>query len=143
MKIKVLLSFVAMIGLAHVSIAETVEEEIAERIRKVGNVCIEGQDCAAGGEAEAGESTAEAGGGTDVQAIYNRTCANCHDAGVAEAPRLGNAEEWAPRLEKGVETLYESAINGLPPAMPAKGTCFDCSDEELKALVDYMVEASE
>lgn len=143
MKIKVLLSFVAMIGLAHISIAETVEEEIAERIKKVGSVCIEGQDCAAGGESEADESTAEADGSTDVQAIYNRTCANCHDAGVAEAPRLGNAEEWAPRLEKGIETLYGSAIDGLPPAMPAKGTCFDCSEEELKAVVDYMVEASE
>lgn len=145
MKIRVLLSFIAVAGLAQVSIAQTVEEEIAERIKKVGSVCIEGQDCAAAseGEAESAESTTASEDSVDVEALYSQTCANCHDAGVAEAPVLGNAEDWAPRMEKGMETLYESAIDGLPPAMPAKGTCFNCSEEELKALVDYMVEESQ
>ena len=40
-----------------------------------------------------------------------------------------------------MEVLYQSSINGLPPGMPAKGMCFTCSDDELKAIVDYMVEA--
>lgn len=143
MKIRLLLSFIALAGLAQVGIAETVEEEIVERIKKVGSVCIEGQDCGAASEGETEESATASEDGVDVEALYNQTCANCHDAGVAEAPVLGDAEAWAPRIEKGMETLYESAIDGMPPAMPAKGTCFDCSEEDLKALVDYMVEESE
>jgi cytochrome c5 len=51
---------------------------------------------------------------------------------------LANVEQWAPRLEKGMETLYASGINGLAPAMPARGMCFDCSDDDIRAVVDYM-----
>ena len=62
-------------------------------------------------------------------------------AGVrAGAPKLGDITAWEPRLAKGVDVLYKSVINGLPPAMPAKGMCFSCSDDELRDLVDYMVD---
>ena len=49
---------------------------------------------------------------------------------------------WAPRIGKGIEVLYESTYNGLN-TMPVRGTCMDCSDEELQATVDYMVAAAE
>ena len=62
-------------------------------------------------------------------------------AGVAGAPKLGDAVAWEPRIAKGMDTLYNSVINGLPPAMPAKGMCFSCSDDDLRALVDYMVDS--
>ncbi len=73
---------------------------------------------------------------------YNKSCATCHNAGIAGAPLFGNTEQWAARIEKGREVLYESSINGLPPTMPAKGMCFSCSDDELRALVDYMLDAA-
>lgn len=72
--------------------------------------------------------------------VYNGACAACHTAGVAGAPRTGDKAGWAARIAKGIETLYASAINGIG-AMPAKGGQ-NISDEEVKAAVDYMVEAS-
>jgi cytochrome c5 len=41
-----------------------------------------------------------------------------------------------------MDVLYASGINGLAPAMPAKGMCFTCSDDDIKAIVDYMVAES-
>ena len=78
-----------------------------------------------------------------VEANYNKSCATCHNAAVAGAPKFGDAEQWASRIAKGKEVLYASSINGMPPAMPAKGMCFSCSDDDLKALVDYMVESAQ
>ncbi|MEQ8516853.1 MAG: c-type cytochrome [Chromatocurvus sp.] len=68
---------------------------------------------------------------------YNKSCAVCHSAGVAGAPKTGDAEAWAPRLEKGMDALVASVKNGLN-AMPPKGMCFDCSDEEYRELINYM-----
>lgn len=137
-----LIGSVMTFALAQVVGAASINDEIAERIRKVGQVCVKGQDCADAGPATqvAAANGSANGSGTDVKAIYDRSCATCHAIGVAGAPKLGDAEAWAPRLEKGMDTLYTSSINGMPPGMPAKGMCFTCSDDDLKAVVDYMVE---
>ncbi|WP_410784476.1 c-type cytochrome [Leifsonia sp. SIMBA_070] len=42
-------------------------------------------------------------------------------------------------MEKGIETLYDHAINGFN-AMPAKGGNMSLSDDDVKAAVDYIVE---
>ena len=68
---------------------------------------------------------------------YNAACAACHVAGVAGAPKTGDAEAWAPRLEKGMDALVASVKNGLN-AMPPGGLCMDCSDEEYMELITYM-----
>lgn len=68
---------------------------------------------------------------------YNRACAVCHAAGVAGAPVTGDAAAWEPRLAKGMDALMASVKNGLK-AMPPKGMCFDCSDEEYRELIEYM-----
>ena len=75
-------------------------------------------------------------------AKYNKSCAVCHAAGVAGAPKSGNKEAWAPRMEKGMDALVASVKNGLN-AMPPKGMCFDCSDEEYAELINYMAKAAE
>ena len=111
------------------------EESIIERIKKIGEVCIEGQDCGAPLVLIA------AAGGNSVEENYNKSCATCHVVGVAGAPKLGDLVAWEPRLAKGIDVLYGSVINGLPPAMPAKGMCFSCSDDDLRGLVDYMVDS--
>ena len=75
--------------------------------------------------------------------IYTKHCINCHKSGVANAPKLGDAKDWETRLAKGKDTLYKSAISGIPgTAMMAKGTCSSCSDKELEATVDYMIAES-
>ncbi len=73
---------------------------------------------------------------------YNKTCAVCHAAGVANAPKFGDKLEWKARLAKGKDTLYKHAIHGFKGAkgfMPAKGGNAGLSDASVKAAVDYMV----
>ncbi|MEP5567862.1 MAG: c-type cytochrome [Halioglobus sp.] len=73
---------------------------------------------------------------------YNKSCAVCHATGAANAPKTGDAAAWEPRLAKGMETLVASVASGLN-AMPPKGMCFDCSDEEYQALIEYMAKPAE
>jgi cytochrome c5 len=138
----VIACFVLTAGLVSQVLASSTDE-IAARIKPVGEVCVEGKDCnaatTAGSSVTSSQSVSAAPSAADT---FSKTCATCHTAGVAGAPRLSNKEDWAPRIAKGIDALYLSAINGLAPAMPAKGMCFTCSDDELKALVDYMVENS-
>ena len=134
-----LASLALLAGLSVASIS-TADQDIADRIKKVGTICLQGDTCA---DASAAPVTVASSGGGDVESNYNKSCATCHNAGVAGAPKIGDTEAWAERLEKGMDVLYASAINGMPPAMPAKGMCFSCSDDDLRALVDYMLEGAE
>jgi cytochrome c5 len=72
------------------------------------------------------------------QNIYQKSCQACHAAGIAGAPKLGDKAAWAPRIAKGNDALLLSVTNGLK-AMPPKGTCMTCSEDELRAAVEYMV----
>ena len=156
-KVKFLITFVSLLCTG----ASLADATIAERIKKIGDVCIEGEDCRvtpAIVSADVTESmavddcigekncnavsvVAVADGGFNVEENYKKSCATCHVAGVAGAPKLGDSADWEPRIAKGMDRLYNSVINGLPPAMPAKGMCFSCSDDELRSIVDYMVES--
>ena len=72
---------------------------------------------------------------------YDQACAACHTSGVAGAPKTGDADAWAARIEAGTEGLYTSAIKGKG-AMPAKGGQVAIADDDIKAAVDYMIKAS-
>ncbi|MCB2068771.1 MAG: cytochrome c5 family protein [Ottowia sp.] len=122
---------------AAVDLTDAQRAEIEERIAPVGQSCLVGDSaCASAGAAVA------ASGPRSGEEVYNTACMACHSTGAAGAPRLGNAEDWAPRLEKGVAALHDSGINGVPgTGMMAKGGCMNCSDEEVIASVDYMVES--
>ena len=74
----------------------------------------------------------------DGQKIYQKSCQACHASGAAGAPKLGDKDAWAPRIAKGNDALLSSVKNGLK-AMPPKGTCMSCSEDELRAAVEYMV----
>ncbi|MDQ1362913.1 MAG: hypothetical protein QG652_773 [Pseudomonadota bacterium] len=77
------------------------------------------------------------------ESIYKRTCSACHATGAANAPRPGDKAAWKPRIEKGMDVLLQSAINGVPgTAMTKRGTCANCSDDDLKAVIEYMVSQS-
>jgi len=76
----------------------------------------------------------------EVADLYNRTCAICHAAGVAGAPKTGVPAEWESRLAKGMDALVEAVDKGMN-AMPPKGMCFDCSAEDVKLLIEYMIVA--
>ena len=55
------------------------------------------------------------------------------------APKTGDAGDWAPRIAQGKDVLADHAINGFN-AMPAKGSCMDCSDDEIIAAIEHMIE---
>jgi cytochrome c5 len=93
------------------------------------------------GATEAADDMAEAEA-IDGQQVYMKACVACHATGVAGAPKLGDKEAWAPRIATGMDALMNSAINGKN-VMPPRGTCASCSDEELKAAVEYMVSQSQ
>ncbi|NHZ65572.1 c-type cytochrome [Massilia genomosp. 1] len=70
--------------------------------------------------------------------IYTASCASCHAAAVMGAPKLGDQPSWTPRIAKGVEVLYASAMNGFK-MMPPRGGNAALKDEEIKSVVDFMV----
>ncbi|MGB5473139.1 MAG: c-type cytochrome [Gammaproteobacteria bacterium] len=78
----------------------------------------------------------------DAEGIYNTKCMACHATGAANAPKLGDKEAWAPRIAMGNDALLASAIKGKN-AMPPKGTCMECSDDDLAAVIDYMISKSQ
>lgn len=138
-KLKLLLVSIMVVSSFAVT-AGPQEDAIVERIKKVGSVCVEGTDCVQ--VTGTGTMKVAANDSSGAESNYNKTCATCHAAGIAGAPLFGDTAQWEPRIAKGMEVLYASSINGMPPAMPAKGMCFGCSDDDLKAIVDYMVEAA-
>ena len=75
----------------------------------------------------------------DGQKIYKASCQACHANGVAGSPNLGDKAEWAPRIAKGNDELFSSVKNGLK-AMPPKGACMTCSDDDLRAAMEYMIQ---
>lgn len=114
--------------------------EVIERVKPVGQLIIlEGNAAAAA--APAGDASAEAAPAATAdagKATYDTACFACHGTGAAGAPILGNKDAWAPRVGKGIDTLYSHAINGFN-AMPPKGGAMSLTDEQVKAVVDYMV----
>jgi cytochrome c5 len=74
------------------------------------------------------------------EVVYKRACVGCHMTGAAGAPKVGDASAWESRIAKGSAALVKSAINGVPgTAMMARGTCGTCSDDDIKAAVEYMI----
>ncbi len=71
--------------------------------------------------------------------VYTAVCAACHAAGVANAPKLGDAAAWGPRIATGYETLLTSALKGKG-AMGAQGGG-DFSDVEIGRAVVHMANA--
>ena len=87
---------------------------------------------------------AQVSDGFNAEQKYMASCFACHSTGAAGAPKVGAGmmSEWEPRLEKGLDAVVANAVNGVN-AMPAKGLCFDCNEDDIRALVEYMLETSQ
>jgi cytochrome c5 len=73
----------------------------------------------------------------DIEAKYSQTCSICHSVGIAGAPKAFDKAAWEPRLALGMDALVASVKNGKN-AMPPKGLCNDCTDDQYKALITHM-----
>ncbi len=73
---------------------------------------------------------------------YEATCKVCHDAGLLDAPKLSEKEEWQKRLAaKGLETLQVNAAKGFNK-MPAQAVG-DVSEAEVYAAVNYIIQTTQ
>jgi len=105
------------------------QKALVERISPVGQVrTVAEEPSAAPVEVAAVAKTPED--------LYNTGCAACHNAGVAGAPKLGDADAWAARNSLGLEALTASVINGKG-SMPARGAS-TLSDDEIAEVVKYL-----
>jgi len=102
-------------------------ESVAARIQPVARVEFGAPSAAAG--ARSGE------------AIVKNTCAACHQAGVANAPKIGDAKAWAPHLKEGLKGMLAVAIKGKG-AMPPRGGDASLTDDEVARAIVYMANQS-
>lgn len=112
-------------------VAVAQDSSVEDRIKPVGQVAMADDSAAAQGGGDDG------GGDRSGEEVYTQACSACHAGGVMDAPKKGNADDWEPRLEKGMETLLTHSIEGFN-AMPPRGGCGNCSDEEIESAIEYM-----
>lgn len=72
------------------------------------------------------------------QATYAMACASCHDAGVGDAPRIGDEQTWSNRSPLWTAVLAEHAESGYLD-MPAMGGAEGLSDRAVQDAVEYML----
>jgi len=126
----------APVAVMAMDLSERQRADIESRIKPFSEVCVQGEPCSGGGDMVASD-------GRSGEDVYNAACMACHSAGIAGAPKVGDQVAWAARIGKGMDALYDSGINGVAGSgMIARGGCADCSDEEIRLAVDYMVDSS-
>jgi cytochrome c5 len=118
------------------------EEVVIENIKPVGKVNVAGETAPEPAPAQTAAAETAAAAPKSGDQVYNGSCVACHATGAAGAPKLGDTAAWAPRIAAGMDSLVTNATNGLN-AMPPKGLCMTCSDDELKAAIEYMVSNSQ
>lgn len=77
--------------------------------------------------------------------VFKAVCTTCHGAGIAGAPKFGDAGAWSTRIAEGQSTLWDHALNGYQGkagVMPAKGGNSALADIEVERAVDYMANAA-
>jgi cytochrome c5 len=136
--IVVLLAFavpIALIGLVSQLItgvrppgSQDAETGVLSRIKPVGEVTLL-------------EASSPQGNMSGEQ-VYQTVCKTCHEAGLVGAPKMADRAAWAPRIKKGLDALYASALKGTDKGMPPKGGNRDLADIEVQRGVVYMANHS-
>jgi len=74
--------------------------------------------------------------------VYDTYCHTCHVPGVAGAAPLTDKARWTTQAAKGMPTLHKHVIEGFTGTygvLPAKGTCMECTDQDLYDAIHYML----
>jgi len=80
------------------------------------------------------------------ESVWTTTCFRCHMYGTMGAAPINNKAHFDRIAEKGFDTLYESVLHGMDGPkgmMPPKGSCYTCSEDELKKSVYYIFHLAE
>lgn len=75
------------------------------------------------------------------QVTYETSCSACHGNPAIGAPVLGDKDAWAEVMTKGLDKVYHNGINGIN-SMPPKGGNMDLTDDQMKEVIDYMINSS-
>ena len=119
----IVLTVQLVVNRPHADPAAMAPEAVSARIQPVGKVEFAAAG-AAGGALRSGED------------IVKEVCAACHQAGVANAPKLGDKAAWAPRLKLGLNGLLQSVVKGKGAMAPRAGTSL--TDQELASAIVSM-----
>ena len=74
--------------------------------------------------------------------IYNKACIACHWKGVAGAAALTDKPRWEAIAAKSMDTIHQHSLIGFQGeygVMPEKGTCIDCSEQDMYDAIGYML----
>lgn len=118
------------VALAERSVPATVEaEDIPEPLAEPADGDADSVDLASDSGKPAGQ-------------IYNQYCVMCHATGAAGAPKVGDTARWQDELDHhDLDELIQNAIEG-EGAMPPRGGCMECSDEDIAKVTRFMLEES-
>ena len=78
--------------------------------------------------------------------IYGQYCSLCHKSGMGGAPVVGEVSDWQGRAAAGMVALKKRAIDGYTGRygfMPPKGGFTHLTDQEIEAVVEYMMDSSQ
>ncbi|MBT2338125.1 MULTISPECIES: c-type cytochrome [Pseudomonas] len=133
---KMLAAPATVLALWAVSAQAATNDEIAKRLEPVGQVCVQGQECKG---MEVATAVGGAGGAKAPKDVIAKHCGACHGTGLMGAPKIGDKAAWKERADHqgGLDGILAKAITGIN-SMPPKGTCADCSDDELKGAIKEM-----
>ena len=124
-----------VLALWAVNAQASTNDDIAKRLEPVGKVCVQGEEC------KGMDVVASTGGGAaqSPDDIIAKHCNACHGTGLLGAPKIGDTAAWKELADHqgGLDCILAKAITGIN-AMPPKGTCMTCSDEELKGAIEKM-----
>jgi len=146
----VMLAQIATSGKSRPDDSAAAEEAVAKRLKPAGEVVVDPNApppapaapvAVAAAPVGAPAAAAPAGDAGKGKGVYDTSCAACHTAGVAGAPKTGDKAAWAARLKAGNSALVAAAIKGKG-AMPPKGGNMSLSDDDVKAAVEYMLSTS-
>ena len=132
---KLLVAPATVLALWAVTAQATTDDAIADRLKPVGQVCVMGEECKGVGAV----AVAAGGGARTADDIIAKHCGACHTPGILGAPKIGDTAAWKERADHqgGLDGILAKAISGIN-AMPPKGTCADCSDDELRGAIQKM-----
>jgi cytochrome c5 len=109
-------------------------------VRRAAGACLAGILPLLASLLAAGGHIARADETVDGRKVYDMACAECHDTGKALAPIIGDGS-WAWRAKNGMDKLMIKVRYGAI-GMPAKGGCQFCTDDELIAATQYILDNS-
>ncbi|MFJ3483886.1 c-type cytochrome [Pseudomonas sp. NPDC090202] len=130
-----ILAAVSFLALWALTAQATTKDDLAKRLEPVGQVCVQGKECPGMDVA----ATAGGGGAKSPDDVIGKHCNACHGTGLLGSPKIGDSADWGKRAKEqgGVDGLLAKAITGIN-SMPPKGTCADCTDDELKGAIKKM-----